>query len=372
MAEFSGFDISCMKRALSLARRGAGKTSPNPMVGALIAREGRVLGEGWHRKCGGKHAEAEALDAVLAAGASPAGADLYCTLEPCSFTGHGKRQPPCAPLIVKSGIRRVVIANTDPNPLVNGGGVQELRRAGVAVETGLLSKEAAELNRDFFAYHKKGRPFVHVKIAESLDGRITSPPGGDRWITGEATRKIVHRLRARYDAVLVGIGTAIADDPELTVRLARGRNPLRVILDSHLRLPLAAKILGLRDREKTLLFCGPDADADRVTAIRRTGASVFSCAQTPDGGLSLQAVLAVLGERGVRSILVEGGAGVFTSFLREALWDRLSVFIAPRLLGGGIHSVTGLAGPRGMRFQDISIRRIGDHVLWEADGCLPE
>jgi diaminohydroxyphosphoribosylaminopyrimidine deaminase/5-amino-6-(5-phosphoribosylamino)uracil reductase len=260
-----------------------------------------------------------------------------------------------------------VIANTDPNPLVNGGGVQELRRAGIEVETGLLSQEAAELNRDFFTYHQKGRPFVHVKIAQSLDGSITSLPGGDRWITGEAARKIVHRLRARYDAVLVGIGTALADDPELTVRLVRGRNPLRVILDSNLRLPLSAKILGLRDREKTLVFCGSGADDDRVTAVGRTGASVLSCPRTPEGGLSLQSVLAALGGQGVRSVLVEGGAGIFTSFLREALWDRLSVFIAPRLLGGGMRAVGGLAEPGGISFQDIAIRRIGDHLLWEAN-----
>jgi diaminohydroxyphosphoribosylaminopyrimidine deaminase/5-amino-6-(5-phosphoribosylamino)uracil reductase len=248
---FSDFDRYCMKRALTLARRGMGKTSPNPMVGAVIARDGRITGEGWHRRYGGKHAEAEAMGSCLAAGENAKGGTLYCTLEPCCFTAPDKHQPPCAELVIKSGIRRAVIAGLDPFKRVNGAGAAMLREAGIIVETGLFAEAEAELNRGYYTFQQKGRPFVHLKIAQTLDGRIAATEGvpGDRWITDEAARKIVHRMRAEYDAVLVGRGTVLADDPELTVRLVRGRNPLRVILDSRLSLRDEAKVLRLPDRE---------------------------------------------------------------------------------------------------------------------------
>ena len=261
---FSAFDRKCMSRAISLARRGVGKTAPNPLVGAVIAKRNHIIGEGWHRQYGGNHAEKEALDAVFAAGKSPAGADLYCTLEPCCFTASDKHQPPCTDLIINSGIRRVVIANHDPNPKVNGGGKRILEQAGVTVQSGLLADQGEILNEGFFTFHRLGRPFIRLKIAQSIDGRIAAAGGDSRWITDEAARRLVHRMRSRHDAVLIGRGTALTDDPELTVRLVRGVNPVRVVLDSKLSLPDSARILALPDPEKTLILCSAGADPRRI------------------------------------------------------------------------------------------------------------
>ena len=365
-----------MRRALSLARRGTGKTSPNPLTGAVIARDGIVLGEGWHRQYKGKHAELEALESAAAAGHTAEGADLYCTLEPCSFTGPEKHQPPCTTAIIKHRIRRVIIANQDPHPKVNGQGVQALQAAGIVVETGLLARKGEELNRFFFTFHRLGRPWVHLKIAQSLDGRIAVPGGeGKNRITNEAARKLVHRLRRSFDAVLIGRGTALIDDPELTVRLERGRNPLRVVLDSRLSIPDSARLLRLPDREKTLIFCAAGADPQRIRRLEDQGAQVIPIAGGPaiagpenQGGLPLDQVLQNLGARKVLSVLVEGGAAVFSSFLREGLWDRMGVFIAPIILGGGVNAVSGLpiaSMEEALGFQDVEIRRIGNQILFE-------
>ncbi|MCL1817990.1 MAG: bifunctional diaminohydroxyphosphoribosylaminopyrimidine deaminase/5-amino-6-(5-phosphoribosylamino)uracil reductase RibD [Spirochaetaceae bacterium] len=369
---FSAFDLQCMKRALRLARRGEGRVSPNPLVGAVVARGGRVLGEGWHRRYGGPHAEAMALAAVRAAGEDTAGADLYCTLEPCAFTSPEKHQPPCTDLVRKSGIRRVVIANKDPNPRVNGKGIRTLRKAGIQVETGLLSAQGEELNRAFFTFQRLGRPFVHLKIAQSLDGKIAALKAGrgPQWITGGESRKIVHRMRGCCDAVLIGKGTALADDPELTVRHTRGRNPARVVLDSRLALPLGAKLLAQDEPQKTIIFCAAGADKRKIQALKSRGARVIPLPKNRGGkGLSLRAALAALGETGARSVLVEGGEKVFSSFLREGLWDRLSVFIAPLILGTGKPCVAGLAGSlaRAIRPENVTIRKTGNDILFEGD-----
>ncbi|MDR2484764.1 MAG: bifunctional diaminohydroxyphosphoribosylaminopyrimidine deaminase/5-amino-6-(5-phosphoribosylamino)uracil reductase RibD [Treponema sp.] len=365
---FSGFDRKCMFRAMSLARRGAGKTSPNPLAGSVVAKNTRIIGEGWHRRYGGKHAEPDALDAVLAAGESPAGADLYCTLEPCCFTAPDKHQPPCTDRIIKSRIRRVLIANRDPNPRVNGGGIRMLEQAGIAVQSGLLAAQGEKLNEGFFTFQRLGRPFIRLKIAQSLDGRIAAAGGDSRWITGEAARRLVHRLRSGHDAVLIGRGTALADDPELTVRLVRGANPLRVVLDSRLSLPDSARLLGLSDREKTLIFCAAGADPRRIAILQNRGIRVIPIDAGEGIGLSLQRVLDVLADLGVRSVLVEGGAEIFTGFLKQGLWDRLAVFIAPLVLGQGISAVGDLgikAVKDALHIQDVSFRTIGDQALFE-------
>lgn len=366
--EFSGFDRKCMFRAMSLARRGAGRTSPNPLAAAVVAKNNRIIGEGWHRRYGGKHAEPDALDAVLAAGESPAGADLYCTLEPCCFTAPDKHQPPCTDRIIKSRIRRVLIANRDPNPRVNGRGIRMLEQAGIAVQSGLLAAQGEKLNEGFFTFQRLGRPFIRLKIAQSLDGRIAAAGGDSRWITGEAARRLVHRLRSGHDAVLIGRGTALADDPELTVRLVRGANPLRVVLDSRLSLPASARLLGLPDKEKTLILCAAEADPHRIAILQDRGIRVIPIAAGEGIGLSLQRVLDVLADLGVRSVLVEGGAGIFTGFLKQGLWDRLAVFIAPLVLGQGISAVGDLgikAVKDALHIQDVSFRTIGDQVLFE-------
>ena len=381
--KFSNFDIKCMSRAISLAKRGTGKCSPNPLVGAVIAKNNTIIGEGWHRQYGGKHAEAEALDSLLAAGKSPAGADLYCTLEPCCFNAPDKHQPPCTGLIIKSAIRRVFFANFDPNPKVNGRGKRMLEKAGVAVQSGLLSAQGETLNEGFFAFQRLGRPFVRLKIAQSLDGRIAALGENPKtsvensasrersWITDEAARRMVHCLRSRHDAVLIGRGTALADDPELTVRLARGPNPLRAVLDSRLSLPDSARLLALPDREKTMIFCCAEADPKRISSLRDKGVQVVPI----EGGLALPSVLAALAERGVRSVFVEGGSAVFTAFLKEGLWDKIAVFIAPLLLGQGISAVGDLeisAVKNALRLSNVSIKRIGNQVLFEGSRIIPD
>lgn len=368
--DFSDFDIACMKRAFTLARRAEGKTSPNPLVGALLARRGRILGEGWHQNFGGPHAEARAIAAARAAGKNPQGADLYCTLEPCCFTSEEKHQPPCTGLIIQNGIRRVVVANIDPHPKVNGRGLLLLREAGVTVESGLLSEWGEKLNPGFFTWQRLGRPFIHIKIAQTLDGKIAAPRGPGKQITDEAARKIVHRLRARCDAVLIGRGTAAADNPELTVRLAGGRDPFRVVLDSKLSLPLSAKLFRLPEKEKTLMVCSAGADPEKIRKILSTGSQVIPLEGGGADGLPLRAVLAALGGRGIRSVLVEGGEKIFSAFLREGLWDKLSVFLAPLILGGGKPAVSGLGRDslsQALRLQNITTKRIGNQILFEGE-----
>lgn len=392
---YSSTDRTFMAAALRLARRGMGQVSPNPLVGALLVRQGRIIGRGYHRSYGGPHAEAEAISAARRAEEEVSGADLYCNLEPCCFRSPEKHQPPCTELIIGSGIRRVFIANRDPHPKVNGRGIKALRRAGLEVVEGLLAQQGEELNRAFFTFQRLGRPFVELKIAQSLDGRIATAGGDAKWITDQAARRRVHRMRARHDAVLVGRGTALADDPELTVRLARGRNPFRVVLDSRLSLREEARILNLPEPERTIILCGPQADGDKIRRIRDRGVTVFlikddeksRSPETPlpgtsnwedssipgnpalSRGLPLRQVLAALAQRGIRSILVEGGGGIYTSFLREGLWDRLTVFIAPIIIGSGIEAVGDL-GTRllaeALGLEEVRIRRLGQQVLLEA------
>jgi diaminohydroxyphosphoribosylaminopyrimidine deaminase/5-amino-6-(5-phosphoribosylamino)uracil reductase len=295
---------------------------------------------------------------------------LYCTLEPCCFTSPEKHQPPCTALIIKSGIRRVVIANNDPHPKVNGKGLRLLRKAGLTAESGLLSRLGEDLNRDFFTWQRKGRPFIHIKIAQTLDGKIAAETGSEKNITDEAARKIVHRLRARYDAVLIGRGTALADNPELTVRLARGRNPFRIVLDSNLAVPLSAKLFSLPEKEKTLIVCAATADPEKIQKIRGAGARVIALADGDGQALPLPAVLAAIGQLGIRSVLVEGGEQIFSSFLREGLWDRLSVFVAPIILGGGTPAVSRLGREtlgQAIRLQNTVIKKTGNQILFEGE-----
>ena len=375
---FSPFDISCMKRALVLARRGEGRTSPNPIVGAVLAKDGRIISEGWHRRYGEAHAEARTLQAALDNDRSPVGADLYCNLEPCCYTAPEKRQPPCTDLIIKSRIKRVYIANLDPNPKVNGGGVAVLQKAGIAVSVGLCAAEGEELNRAFFTFHRLRRPYIHLKLAQTLDGKVAAPDGSSRWISDEAARRITHRLRSRYDAVLVGSGTARADDPELTVRLVKGRNPLRIVLDSRLTISETAKLLNFSDPEKTIIVYSDDkspARTQKAEKLRTKGAELIAIPSspplpTPHSPLPLKAVLEALAKRGVQSALVEGGAGICSSFLREGLWDRLSLVIAPVILGGGVSSISELgidSMAQALRFGKGTFRRVGGQTLFQTD-----
>lgn len=307
-----------MRRALALARKGARGAPPNPLVGCVLVKDGKVVGEGFHAFFGGPHAEPLALKK---AGAKARGATAYVTLEPCC-AHPGKKTPPCAPALIAAGVERVVAAVRDPNPGVSGGGLKELRKAGIECEVGVLEEEAERLNESFFARMRRGRPWVILKTALSLDGRAYAEGGASRWITGPAARGEVHKLRAGVDAVLVGIGTALADDPALTAHGA-GRNPLRVLLDTQLRLPPTAKLLD--GKAPTLIFTASPRELEGAECVR---------IRHSHGRLPLKLVLAELARRGVGRLLVEGGPTVHASFLREGLVDEAQVFIAPKLISG--------------------------------------
>jgi diaminohydroxyphosphoribosylaminopyrimidine deaminase/5-amino-6-(5-phosphoribosylamino)uracil reductase len=387
---FSPFDLSCMKRAFALAKRGQGKTSPNPMVGAVLVKDRRIIGEGWHRRHGQAHAEVEAVQAALTAGYSLAGAELYCTLEPCCFTASDKLTPPCTDLIVKNGIKKIYIANLDPNKKVSGKGVAMLEKSGIEVVTGLNSELGEELNRAFFTFHRLGRPYVHLKLAQTLDGKIAALDGSSRWISCEASRRMVHSLRACYDAVLVGGGTALADDPELTVRLVKGRNPARVVLDSSLSIKETAKLFSRPQPEpagesqknrcvplgKTIIIHSDDASPKKAEQLKALGALLIplpvNTGQKAKAniGIPVAAALQALAEQRVQSVLVEGGARVFNSFLREGLWDRLTIVIAPLILGSGMNSVSDLglnSMSQAIRFESGTFRRLGAQTVFEVN-----
>lgn len=363
----SSADERFMRRALELAERGRGLTSPNPMVGAvLVGADGKIVGEGFHRQAGAPHAETEAL---AAAGAQAKGATLYVTLEPCA---HHGRTPPCAPAVVAGGVARAVAALEDPNPLVAGRGLETLRQAGIAVTVGVLAGEAAAQNRAFLTAMRERRPHVILKGAVTLDGKIADWHGASKWITGEAARAHAHRLRGEADAIAVGIGTVIRDDPELTVRLDRPwpREPYRVVLDPGARTPPAARLIHAASPPRALIAVADVAPRDRIERLEATGATVLSC-PTRDGRIDLGALVSELFAREVRSLLVEGGGETHAAFLEAGLVDRVAVFVAPLLLGG--REATSLVGGPGrdlkeaVRLGPLSVTAVGDDLLVEAD-----
>ena len=327
-------DETWMRRALALARRGHGRTSPNPMVGAVVVRNGRVLGEGWHHQAGRPHAEVEALNAVRRAGGDPAGATLYVTLEPCCT--HG-RTPPCTGAILAADIRRVVVAATDPNPRHAGRGFALLRAAGVEVTEGVLGNAAAELNEAFNHWIVHRTPFVTVKAAMTLDGKIATATGESKWITGPAARAVGMRLRRGADAILVGVNTVLADDPSLTYRgkpADRAGRPLRrVILDARARTPITARVVSDADAAATTVVVGPAAPARRREALALR-VRVLVVPESEPGRIDLGLLLATLGGEGVTSLLVEGGGEVQGAFLDERRAQRVAFFHAPLVLGG--------------------------------------
>ncbi|USG66792.1 bifunctional diaminohydroxyphosphoribosylaminopyrimidine deaminase/5-amino-6-(5-phosphoribosylamino)uracil reductase RibD [Brevibacillus ruminantium] len=370
-------DLSYMSLALDLARATKGQTSPNPVVGAVIVRDGMVVGMGAHVKAGEPHAEVHAL---RMAGELAKGATLYVTLEPCSHYG---RTPPCAKAVLEAGIARVVVAAADPNPLVAGKGISLLRQAGVDVVVGVGAVQAKKLNEVFFHYIQKQTPFVTVKTASTLDGKIATRTGDSRWITGEEARKRVHQLRREHDAILVGVQTVLADDPALTAReqgQVTGRQPLRVILDNHLRIPDTACVL--RDgHAPTLLFASDQAPVERQRQLESLGAEVVRLA----GRVSVEQVLAELGKRGISSLLVEGGATVNGSFLDARAVQKVVHFLSCKLVGGA--AAPASYGGLGQSFMqdaislaDVEMELFGGHDLciagypvWKEEGsatCL--
>ena len=363
---FSPLDESLMHQALALAERARGLTSPNPLVGALVVRDGVVVGEGFHQTAGAPHAESLAL---AAAGAAARGATLYVTLEPCVHQG---RTPPCVPAIVEAGIRRVVAAVTDPNRRVSGAGLAALRQAGLEVSVGCLLEEARRLNRPFFTWITAGRPLVTLKVAMSLDGKIAGWDRSSRWITGDVARRETHRLRSQADAIAVGISTVLADDPELTVRLepAWPREPYRVVVDSHGRTPTTSRVLAAGRPARTLIAVTESAPEDRLRALEASGAQVLRL-PSRDGRVDLGALMADLARREVTALLLEGGGELNAGFLEAGLVDRVAVFVAPMLLGGR-DAPTPLEGPgRGLkeafRLTRMTVRPVGEDLLIEGD-----
>jgi diaminohydroxyphosphoribosylaminopyrimidine deaminase / 5-amino-6-(5-phosphoribosylamino)uracil reductase len=356
-------DNEFMRLALDLAARGAGYVAPNPMVGAVVVQEGRVVGRGYHQAVGGPHAEVHALDD---AGDLARGATLYVTLEPCN---HHGRTPPCTRKILEAGIRRVVVAVDDPNPDVTGGGNAYLKSQGLQVLCGVCRDQALRLNESFFKYVRTGIPFVVLKMAATLDGRIATRTGDARWVTGPEARARVHLLRHAMDAVMVGVGTVKADDPELTTRLEteRGVDATRIILDTHLRMPDTARMLQQVSAAETWVVCGPGADPDNRKRLADQGAVVVE-AGLADGRIDLAMLMRILGDRGITSLLIEGGSRVAAAALKAGIVDKALFFYAPKILGGddGIPMCSG-PGPEKMRdclpLHRVAVDRVGADVL---------
>lgn len=349
-----------MREALLLAAKGAGRTSPNPMVGALIVRGNRIIGRGYHRKFGGRHAEIEAIEK---APGSLRGTTFYITLEPCSHYG---KTPPCVDRILEVKPSRVVVGSVDPNPLVSGKSIRLLRRRGIEVTTGVLEQECRALNEVFFKYMTAGRPFVTVKYAQTLDGRIATRSGRSRWISSPPSLRFAHRLRSLHDSILVGAGTVVRDDPELTCRLVKGRNPRRVIVDASLGLPLSSKVLFDQERAKTTIFTTAASRGEKRKQLEDRGVDVRVVERNAGGHVDLRQLLKTLAREGISSVLVEGGSGIITAFLAAGLVDRLVTVTAPKVLGKGIEAV----GDLGIDDLDLAIgleirkvMRIGDDIV---------
>jgi len=354
-----------MARALTLAARGVGRTSPNPPVGAVVVSRGRVVGAGYHKRAGGPHAEVLALHQ---AGSRARGGTLYVTLEPCCHLD--KRTPPCVPSIIASGITRVVVAARDPNPKVRGRGLAALQRARLKVMLGAGGAEAERLIEPYRTLVTTGRPFVTLKVAATLDGKIATARGESRWITGPAARKMVHRLRAGADAIMTGIGTVLVDDPSLTVRggTAHPHAPLRIVLDPSLRIPLRAKVLTDR-KAPTLIVTTTAGPASKRAALEKTGTEVLVL-PAQRGRIQWKTLLSKLGQRGIASLLIEGGAEVNASVLRAGVVDRVLFFLAPRLLGGraAIGAIGGMSPARlseALNLKRTMISRVGLDILVE-------
>jgi diaminohydroxyphosphoribosylaminopyrimidine deaminase/5-amino-6-(5-phosphoribosylamino)uracil reductase len=358
-------DVKYMKRAVKLAWRGAGWVNPNPMVGAVVVKDGQVIGEGFHEYFGGNHAEVNAMlgisdDAV-------AGSTLYVTLEPCAHTG---KTPPCVNLIVEKRIARVVIGMADPNPLVNGKGISFMQSNGIRVELGLMESQVREMNEAFIKYISTQRPFVLLKSAMTLDGKIATVTNASRWITGEASRKMVHLLRQQLSAVMVGVNTVLFDDPLLNIRMkGTWKNPLKVIADTHGRISTEAKLLS-NDPQLTIIATTGLADPQKIKQIERMGAQVLIC-PVKNSVVDLSFVMQSLGKMGVDSIMIEGGSTLAFSALQEGIVDKMITFIAPKILGG-VNAPTSVGGngietmEDAINLKNMRTRKVGQDLMIEA------
>ena len=349
-----------MKRALRLARRGEAWVSPNPMVGAVIVKKDRIIGEGYHQEFGGSHAE---INAINHATEPIKGATIYINLEPCTHYG---KTPPCVESIIAAKPARVVIGTPDANPIVAGKGIEALKRHGVKTTVGILEESCKEVNERFFKFMRTGIPFITLKFAQSIDGRIATASGHSRWISSEQSLKFAHALRSHHDAVLVGSGTLSKDDPELTVRLSRGRNPLRVVVDSHLHISLDARILKDQDKAKTIVATTNNADREKRARLTDLGIELLVVDTDKDRRVDLMRLLMELGKRNISSVLVEGGADIITSMLVEQLPDRVVIIIAPKIVGKGLEAIGELGIKsinEALRLVYRKVRSLGDDLI---------
>jgi diaminohydroxyphosphoribosylaminopyrimidine deaminase/5-amino-6-(5-phosphoribosylamino)uracil reductase len=363
----AGLKEDCyMGEALKLAKKGAGRVSPNPMVGAVVVKNGKIIGKGYHRFFGGAHAE---INAIESAGNAVKGADLYVTLEPCSHFG---KTPPCVEALINSGIRKVFIGMVDPNPFVSGKGIRKLKKAGITVKTGILDMKCRRLNESFVKHITKKEPFVILKSAISLDGKIASHTGDSKWITCEESRRFVHRMRFESDAVMVGVGTVIADDPRLNVRLFRKikKEPFRVIVDSSLKIPLGSNVLKPDFAEKTIVAVSKEKSVSKKSGvIKNMGAQVIPV-PVKNKRIDLKVLIRILAKKGIASILLEGGSEVNAAALEAKIVDRVMLFYSPKLVGG--KKAFGMIGGQGksliseaIKVDDLNIRRMGTDFIVE-------
>ncbi len=340
------------------------------MVGALLVKEGRVVGEGFHAKAGEAHAE---INALKQAGEEARGATLFLNLEPCTHYG---KTPPCTPVVIEAGVRRVVIGMEDPNPLVRGKGLEDLKKAGLEVEVGILGKECRRLNEAFCKYILEKEPFVILKVAATLDGKIATRDGNSKWISGEASRRFVHKLRNQVDGIIVGIGTVLKDDPMLTARIKGGRNPYRIILDSRLRIPEEAKVIEISP-SKTIIATTELASKDKIERLEKKDVRILIL-DSKQGRVNLKQLLFRLGEMEMMSLLVEGGGQINGSFLDEGLIDKIFLFLSPKMIGD--QQALGIFGGRGITnlkeaisISEVKAKRIGEDILLEGymKTCMP-
>ena len=365
-------DKEYMRLALQLAKKGCGWTSPNPMVGAVVVKEGRIIGQGWHQQYGQAHAERNALASCTE---TPQGATMYVTLEPCCHYG---KQPPCVDAILDAGIRRVVVGSADPNPLVAGNGIAILRAHGIDVTEHVLQEECDELNKVFFHYITTKRPFVSMKYAMTMDGKIAAYTGASRWITGEAARNHVQQQRHRFRGIMVGVGTVLADDPLLTCRMEGGRDPVRIICDTHLRTPLRSQVVTTAKQVPTILAtcCG---DPEKQAAYQQAGCRILFL-EEQCGHVNLPQLMEQLGQEQIDSILLEGGGTLNWSALESGIVQQVQAYIAPKLFGGrdAKTPIEGAGVPlpdAAFRLKNSRLERLGEDFLIESEveyPCLPE
>lgn len=354
-----------MQKALKLAGIPEGVTAPNPMVGAVLVKNGKIIGKGFHARCGEKHAEVNAIENATE---STKGATLYSNLEPCCHDIPEKKTPPCTARIINEGIKRVVISTLDPNPHVDGKGIEILRKAGIEVIRGVLAKEAILLNEVYLKFIQTKIPFIHLKIAQTLDGKIATQKFDSKWITDEEARAQVHRLRHRYSSILVGLNTVRTDNPKLTARLGLENQPYRIVVDEKLETPIDSNILNDEFSNRSIIFTTPRHNNGIKEQLLKKGIQLHVVNGNGTGTVNMHEVVKKLGEMGITSILVEGGSKIFTHFIKESLFDKISTFIAPIILGKGIDAVGDLRIERiadALKLEQIKIDRINNQLLVE-------